>query len=93
LGERLAPSTSSTPRLAAGRATGSPVSIGSRPSSTSSRARDRKRVVAEPAFERWDGRRALGYYLTLAAVIDTQVAAPRSATGCGDSPTPAWSPC
>jgi LDH2 family malate/lactate/ureidoglycolate dehydrogenase len=33
------------------------------------------RVVAEPGFERWDGRGALGY-LTLAAIMDAQLAAP-----------------
>jgi LDH2 family malate/lactate/ureidoglycolate dehydrogenase len=33
------------------------------------------RVVAEPGFERWVGRGALGY-LTLAAIVDAQVAAP-----------------
>src|SRR5439155_11589930 len=34
-----------------------------------------ERVVAEPGFERWDGRGALGY-LTLAAICDAQLAAP-----------------
>lgn len=34
-----------------------------------------ERSVAEPAFERWDSRGALGY-LTLAAVCDAQLAAP-----------------
>jgi LDH2 family malate/lactate/ureidoglycolate dehydrogenase len=34
-----------------------------------------ERVVAEPAFERWDGRGALGY-LTLAAICRAQLAAP-----------------
>src|SRR5438034_4344072 len=34
-----------------------------------------ERVVAEPGFERWHGRGALGY-LTLAAVCDAQLAAP-----------------
>jgi LDH2 family malate/lactate/ureidoglycolate dehydrogenase len=34
-----------------------------------------ERVVEEPAFERWDGRGALGY-LTLAAICDAQLAAP-----------------
>jgi len=33
------------------------------------------RVVAEPGYERWDGNGALGY-LTLAAVVAAQVAAP-----------------
>jgi LDH2 family malate/lactate/ureidoglycolate dehydrogenase len=33
------------------------------------------RVLAEPGFERWDGRGALGY-LTLAAVCDAQLAEP-----------------
>jgi LDH2 family malate/lactate/ureidoglycolate dehydrogenase len=32
-------------------------------------------VVAEPGFERWEGRGALGY-LTLAAIVDAQLAAP-----------------
>jgi LDH2 family malate/lactate/ureidoglycolate dehydrogenase len=34
-----------------------------------------ERVVAEPGFERWDGGGALGY-LTLAAIVEAQVAAP-----------------
>ena len=34
-----------------------------------------QRVVAEPGYERWDGAGALGY-LTLAAVVATQLAAP-----------------
>jgi (2R)-3-sulfolactate dehydrogenase (NADP+) len=34
-----------------------------------------ERVVAEPAFQRWEGRGALGY-LTLAAICDAQVADP-----------------
>ena len=34
-----------------------------------------ERVVAEPAFERWEGRGALGY-LTLAAIVDAQLASP-----------------
>jgi (2R)-3-sulfolactate dehydrogenase (NADP+) len=34
-----------------------------------------QRVLAEPGFERWDGRGALGY-LTLAAVCDSQLAEP-----------------
>jgi LDH2 family malate/lactate/ureidoglycolate dehydrogenase len=34
-----------------------------------------ERVVSEPGFERWDGRGALGY-LTLAAIVDAQLAAP-----------------
>jgi LDH2 family malate/lactate/ureidoglycolate dehydrogenase len=34
-----------------------------------------ERVVAEPAFERWNGRGALGY-LTLAAICDAQLADP-----------------
>jgi len=34
-----------------------------------------ERVVAEPGYERWDSRGALGY-LTLAAICDAQVAAP-----------------
>jgi L-2-hydroxycarboxylate dehydrogenase (NAD+) len=34
-----------------------------------------ERVVAEPGFERWEGRGALGY-LTLAAIVDAQLAAP-----------------
>jgi LDH2 family malate/lactate/ureidoglycolate dehydrogenase len=34
-----------------------------------------QRVVSEPAYECWDGNGALGY-LTLAAVVDAQVAAP-----------------
>jgi L-2-hydroxycarboxylate dehydrogenase (NAD+) len=33
------------------------------------------RVIAEPGFERWDGRGALGY-LTLAAICDAQLADP-----------------
>ena len=33
------------------------------------------RVVREPAYERWDGNGALGY-LTLAAIVDSQLAAP-----------------
>ena len=33
------------------------------------------RVVAEPAYELWDGNGALGY-LTLAAAVDQQLAAP-----------------
>jgi LDH2 family malate/lactate/ureidoglycolate dehydrogenase len=36
-----------------------------------------ERVVAEPGFERWEGRGALGY-LTLAAIVDAQLAAPPS---------------
>jgi LDH2 family malate/lactate/ureidoglycolate dehydrogenase len=32
-------------------------------------------VVADPGFERWEGRGALGY-LTLAAIVDVQLAAP-----------------
>jgi LDH2 family malate/lactate/ureidoglycolate dehydrogenase len=34
-----------------------------------------QRVQAEPGYERWDGRRALGY-LTLAAICDAQLAEP-----------------
>jgi LDH2 family malate/lactate/ureidoglycolate dehydrogenase len=34
-----------------------------------------ERVVAEPGFERWEGRGALGY-LTLAAICDAQLASP-----------------
>jgi LDH2 family malate/lactate/ureidoglycolate dehydrogenase len=34
-----------------------------------------ERVVAEPGFERWEGRGALGY-LTLGAICDAQLAAP-----------------
>ncbi len=34
-----------------------------------------RRVVSEPAYERWDGNGALGY-LTLAAVVAAQLAAP-----------------
>jgi L-2-hydroxycarboxylate dehydrogenase (NAD+) len=34
-----------------------------------------ERVVAEPGFERWEGRGALGY-LTMAAVCDAQLATP-----------------
>ena len=34
-----------------------------------------QRVAAEPGYERWDGRRAVGY-LTLAALVDTQLAEP-----------------
>ena len=34
-----------------------------------------ERVVAEPEYERWDGAGALGY-LTLAAVVEAQLAAP-----------------
>ena len=34
-----------------------------------------ERVVAEPGFERWEGRGALGY-LTLAAICETQLADP-----------------
>ena len=34
-----------------------------------------RRVVAEPAFERWDGNGAFGY-LTLAAICDAQLASP-----------------
>jgi LDH2 family malate/lactate/ureidoglycolate dehydrogenase len=34
-----------------------------------------ERVVADPGFERWEGRGALGY-LTLAAIVDAQIAAP-----------------
>jgi Malate/L-lactate dehydrogenase len=34
-----------------------------------------ERVFAEEGFERWDGRGALGY-LTLAAIVDAQLAAP-----------------
>jgi LDH2 family malate/lactate/ureidoglycolate dehydrogenase len=34
-----------------------------------------ERVVAEPGFERWEGRGALGY-LTMAAICDTQLASP-----------------
>jgi len=34
-----------------------------------------QRVVAEPGYERWDGNGALGY-LTLAAVVDAQLASP-----------------
>jgi LDH2 family malate/lactate/ureidoglycolate dehydrogenase len=34
-----------------------------------------ERVVAEPAYERWEGRGAVGY-LTLAAICDAQLAAP-----------------
>ncbi len=34
-----------------------------------------ERVVAEPGFERWEGRGALGY-LTLAAIVDAQLASP-----------------
>ncbi|MDQ4019560.1 MAG: Ldh family oxidoreductase [Actinomycetota bacterium] len=33
------------------------------------------RVVAEPGYERWEGRGALGY-LTLAAIVDAQLASP-----------------
>lgn len=34
-----------------------------------------ERIVAEEGFERWDGRRALGY-LTLSAICDAQLASP-----------------
>jgi (2R)-3-sulfolactate dehydrogenase (NADP+) len=34
-----------------------------------------QRIVAEPEYERWDGNGALGY-LTLAAVVEAQIAAP-----------------
>jgi len=34
-----------------------------------------RRVVQEPGYERWDGNGALGY-LTLAAIVDAQLAAP-----------------
>src|SRR3712207_7428255 len=34
-----------------------------------------ERVVAEPGYERWDGRGALGY-LTLAAIVAAQLAEP-----------------
>jgi L-2-hydroxycarboxylate dehydrogenase (NAD+) len=34
-----------------------------------------QRVVAEPGYERWDGRGAVGY-LTLAAICDAQLASP-----------------
>jgi L-2-hydroxycarboxylate dehydrogenase (NAD+) len=34
-----------------------------------------QRVLAEPGYERWDGRGAVGY-LTLAAICDAQLAAP-----------------
>ncbi len=34
-----------------------------------------ERIVAEPAYERWDGAGALGY-LTLAAVVESQLASP-----------------
>jgi (2R)-3-sulfolactate dehydrogenase (NADP+) len=34
-----------------------------------------QRVVGEPGYERWDGNGALGY-LTLAAIVDAQLAAP-----------------
>jgi len=34
-----------------------------------------ERVIAEPGFERWEGRGALGY-LTLAAICDAQLASP-----------------
>jgi LDH2 family malate/lactate/ureidoglycolate dehydrogenase len=34
-----------------------------------------ERVVAEEGFERWEGRGALGY-LTLAAIVEAQIAAP-----------------
>ncbi len=34
-----------------------------------------ERLLAEPGFERWDGDGALGY-LTLAAIVDAQLAAP-----------------
>jgi LDH2 family malate/lactate/ureidoglycolate dehydrogenase len=34
-----------------------------------------RRVVAEPGYERWEGRGALGY-LTLAAIVDAQLASP-----------------
>jgi LDH2 family malate/lactate/ureidoglycolate dehydrogenase len=34
-----------------------------------------ERVVAEPAYERWEGRGAVGY-LTLAAICDAQLASP-----------------
>ena len=67
-----------------------------------------ERVHAEPGFERWDGRGALGY-LTLAAICRAQLAdppeqgarrsSPRTAshrdaraTGCGSSPTAGSSP-
>ena len=36
-----------------------------------------ERVAAEPGFERWEGRGALGY-LTLAAIVDAQLADPPS---------------
>lgn len=36
------------------------------------------RVVAEPGYERWDGRGAVGY-LTLAAICDAQLAEPPAA--------------
>ena len=67
-----------------------------------------ERVLAEPGFERWEGRGALGY-LTLAAICRAQLADPPaharesssprtasrpgcSATGCGSWPRAGSSP-
>ena len=81
-------------------------SSGSRRSPISTRRRRPSGVVAEPGYERWDGHGALGY-LTLAAIVDAQLADPPerarvvvagrafptgcSATGRAGSPTAASS--
>src|SRR6478736_6407325 len=39
-----------------------------------------KRLLAEPGFERWDGNGALGY-LTLAAIVEAQLATPPEHAG------------
>ena len=69
------PTTSTRPTRADGPRTGSGGSTGSRPSRASIRRARPERVVAEPGFERWEGRGALGY-LTLAAIVDAQLADP-----------------
>ncbi len=77
-------------------------STGSSRSSTPIRPPGAVRVAREAAYERWEGRGALGY-LTLAAICDAQLADPPagagsssprtasrpacSATGCAGSPT------
>ena len=67
--------TSSTPRLAASAATGSPESTGSRLLPGLDPSARPKRTIAEPGYERWEGDGALGY-LTLAAICDAQLADP-----------------
>ena len=69
------PATSSTPSRVGSSGTGSRGSTGSRRCPISEPDARPRRLHADPGYERWDGNGALGY-LTLAAIVDAQLAAP-----------------